>query len=458
MNTGPSDPHALKERVDGELVRLVFGSWFQCFDGIPFALLIAALMSGYFPSLRSGTSPLAIPWLGFALIWPGAAYTTLRHYQRQDWRLSAMEWQRRLALLWLTHGAIWGLMVPVFLSPGNPVNEALLCALLLAAMVHGFFLLYPLRQILLINLAALCLVGEIAFLSQAGQLALVFAVALPPFAGLIVVNAWRLSREFRAAIEVRFRNEEIASALGIAQRAAEQASRAKSEFLANMSHELRTPLNAIIGFSELIRDQLGDTKQAGYASDIHASGTHLLSVINQILDLAKIESGKVQLRLAEIPVSKLLMECIRIMRGKAQEKGLHLTLQDDSAGARMVADETALRQVLLNLLSNAILYTDRGAVTVIARVMDQDVLIAVCDTGRGISQDQIKTIFLPFERVDKHLSASTNGSGLGLAIAKNLVELHQGTCWLESELNSGTSVFVRLPLNVPAPIRSTVAA
>src|SRR6185437_4876687 len=117
---------------------------------------------------------------------------------------------------------------------------------------------------------------------------------------------------------------------------------------ANMSHELRTPLNAIIGFSELIREQLGSTKQAGYASDIHASGTHLLSVINQILDLAKIESGKVQLHLTEFPVSKLLLECIRIVRVKAQEKGLQLTLQDHSGEARIVGDETALRQVLLN--------------------------------------------------------------------------------------------------------------
>jgi len=117
-----------------------------------------------------------------------------------------------------------------------------------------------------------------------------------------------------------------------------------------------------------------------------------------------------------------------------------------------------LRQVLLNLLSNAVLYTDHGAVTVIARVLDQDLLIVVCDTGRGISQDQIKTIFQPFERVDKHLSASTNGSGLGLAIVKNLVELHHGTCWLESELNIGTSCFIRVPLNKKARVEATTLA
>ncbi len=463
MTTGPgSDTGALNERVDGELVRLVFGGWIQCFDAFPFALLIAGLMSGFVHAVRANAPPFAIPWLAVALFWSGLAYAMLRHYQRKDWRLSALEWKRRLGLLWLAHGAIWGMMVPVFLSPGNPVNVALLCALLMGAIVHGFFVLYPLRQVLLINLFTLAAVGEFAFITAGDNLARVFAVALPPFAALIMINAWRLSQEYRAAIEFRFRNEEIARALGVARRSAEQANRAKSEFLANMSHELRTPLNAIIGFSELMRDSLaagGATRYAGYAADILTSGTHLLGVINQILDLAKIESGKLQLDLEQFPVSKLLLDCIRIMRVKAQEKGLQLNLEDSCQGVAMVADETALRQVLLNLLTNAILYTERGTVKLVAKVKGGDLLVEVTDTGRGIAEEQISTIFLPFERVDKHLSASTNGSGLGLAIVKNLVELHQGECWADSELHRGTSFFVRVPLNhTTAPQTATLAA
>ncbi len=351
-------------------------------------------------------------------------------------------------------------MVPVFVSRGNPVNEALLCALLLGAMVHGFFLLYPLRFILVINLAALSIVGETAFLTEGGDLALVFAVALPPFAGLILGNAWRLSQEYRAAIELRFRNEEIARALDVAHRSAEQANRAKSEFLANMSHELRTPLNAIIGFSELIRDQLGPgaNKHAIYAGDILASGKHLLSVINQILDLAKIESGKLQLNIKEFPVSRMLQDCMRITRVRAQEKGLQMTLEDHCGGVVMNGDETALRQVLLNIITNGILYTDRGGISLVAKVAGEDLLVEVIDTGRGISEAQLATIFLPFERVDKHLSASTSGTGLGLAIVKNLVELHRGACWARSELNKGTTFFVRVPLNKPAPMQATLAA
>ena len=122
------------------------------------------------------------------------------------------------------------------------------------------------------------------------------------------------------------------------------------------------------------------------------------------------------------------------------------------------ADVTAVRQILLNVVSNAILYTDKGAVTVVAKLNGEDLLIEVTDTGRGISQDHIATIFLPFERVDKHLSATTGGTGLGLAIVKKLVEMHQGACWVQSELHTGTTFFIRLPLNHPMPVQATLAA
>ncbi len=462
MKSGPvSGAEALKEQVDGELVRLVFNHWIYCIDPIPFAVLVTALMSGLFPALRAGPSPYGPVWLALALLWSAIAYLVLRRYQRHERQLSAAKWKRRLNLLWLAHGTIWGLMAPVFIARGNPVNEALICALIVGAMVHGFFLLYPLRSILVVNLAALGVIGEFAFIAAGGPLALVFALVLPPFAALIIFNAGRLSQEYRGAIELRFCNEEIAHALDAARREAEQASRAKSEFLANMSHELRTPLNAIIGFSELIRERLTPSnvdRNISYAADILASGRHLLEVINQILDLATIESGKMQLDIREFPVSRLLQDCMRMMRVRAQTKNLALTIEDQSTGAMMKGDETALRQVLLNVLSNAIAYTDQGSVTVLARVVGKDFFLVVQDTGRGIDAGQLATIFLPFERVDKHMSASTGGTGLGLAIVKNLVEMHRGTCWVKSELHRGTSFFMRIPLNQPAPEQVVLAA
>ncbi|HEX5280954.1 MAG TPA: ATP-binding protein [Micropepsaceae bacterium] len=451
----------LREQVDRELVRLVFSHWIYCVDSIPFALMVALFMSGRFSDLRGAPSPFWPVWLAVALLWSGIAFLMYRRFHRQDQHRSPASWERRLKLLWFAQGAIWGGMAPLFISPGNPVNEALICAFIIGAMVHGFFLLYPLRSVLVVNLAALGVIGESAFIAADGPLALVFAVALPPFFALIIFNAGRLSQEYRAAIELRFRNEETARALDLARREAEQASRAKSEFLANMSHELRTPLNAIIGFSELIRERLTPgniERNIGYAGDILASGQHLLAVINQILDLATIESGKMKLDMKEFPVSRLIHDCMRILRVRAQSKNLALTVEDRSAGAMIRGDETALRQVLLNVVSNAIMYTDYGGVSVLVRVAGSDLSIEVKDTGRGIDESQLATIFLPFERGDKQMSASTNGTGLGLAIVKNLLEMHRGACSVRSELHKGTCFFIRVPLNCPAPAQAIMAA
>lgn len=456
-----SDPQALNERVDGELVRLGFGTWIHCLDGIPFACVIVALVSGLLPAIGFVHPVYTAGWLAAVLLWSFGALALLRQYQRHAWRLSAAGWQWRLQILWLVHGIIWGAALPLFMQHANPLSEAFFCALLLGEMVHGFFMLYPLRTILLTNLLALCVIAEFAFVMDGNDLAIIFAIILPPFVGLIAGNGWRLSMEYRDAIALRFHNEEIARELELASQAAEQANRAKSEFLANMSHELRTPLNAIIGFSELIQEQLtpvGAMKQVGYAGDIVASGRHLLSVIDRILDLAKIEAGKMQLERTSFPVTKFLQDCMRIMRVRAEEKHLQLTLENRCGGAVIEADETAMRQVLLNVMSNAVLYTDRGAVTVVAKLAGEELLIEVMDTGRGIAESQIGKIFLPFERVDKYLSASTSGTGLGLAIVKKLVEMHQGACWVQSELNKGTTFFIRLPLNRPAPMQATLAA
>jgi signal transduction histidine kinase len=456
-----SDPQALNERVDGELVRLVFGSWIHCLDGIPFSVVIAALVSGVFPAIGIVPPAYTGTWLLAVALWSVVAVGMLRRYKRHAWRLSAAAWQQRLQVLWLAHGAIWGAAVPLFMQRGNPMSEALFSALLLGELVHGFFLLYPIRTVLLSNLLALCAIAELAFVLDGSGLGIIFSIMLPPFVALIVGNGWQLSAEYREAIKLRFHTEEIAHELELASQAAEQANRAKSEFLANMSHELRTPLNAIIGFSELIQHQLlptGAVKQAGYAGDIVASGRHLLAVIDKILDLAKIEAGKVQLERTPFPVTKFLQDCMRIVRVRAEQKGLQLTLDNRCGNAVIEADETAMRQVLLNVVSNAILYTDRGAVTIVATLDGEELLIEVTDTGRGISEDQIAKIFLPFERVDKHLSATTSGTGLGLAIVKKLVEMHQGACWVQSELHKGTSFFIRVPLNHPAPLHATLAA
>ena len=234
-----------------------------------------------------------------------------------------------------------------------------------------------------------------------------------------------------------------------ARESAETSSRLKSEFLANMSHELRTPLNAILGFSEIIESEVlgpGMPKYREYASDIHGAGRHLLSLINDILDLSKAEAGKLELRPEPVELDGLIEECIRLVRGRATEQKLRIVKSVAPLPA-VELDRLRMKQVLLNLLSNAIKFTQAGGtVTVEAeRAGNGDVAIRVRDTGIGIAADEVPMVFEPFRQVDSKLSRKFEGTGLGLSLVRSMVELHGGTVHLESEMDKGTTVFISLP-------------
>jgi len=228
-----------------------------------------------------------------------------------------------------------------------------------------------------------------------------------------------------------------------------EASQAKSEFLANMSHELRTPLNAIIGFSEIMHSAmfgpLGADKYLEYCRDIRDSGQYLLDVINDILDMSKIEAGRVQLDLEELDLDRILADAMRVLSTRAQEKNLTLNAEI-APGIRLRVDRRAVKQILLNLLSNAVKFTPEGGrITVRGRAAGEAVMIAVEDTGIGIPVEALKNLGRPFEQVESQFTKSHQGSGLGLAIAKSLVELHGGAMRIRSTLGVGTIVGVRLP-------------
>ena len=238
--------------------------------------------------------------------------------------------------------------------------------------------------------------------------------------------------------------------LRLAKEQAELASRAKSEFLANMSHELRTPLNAVIGFSEIIKDEvLGNEpgKYRAYAADIHASGLHLLSLINDILDLSKIEAGKAELMEAEVDVGDVVRSAVRLVRERAEAAQVALATALPPALPPIWAERRALMQVLLNLLSNAIKFTPGGgSVTVGARLeLDRAFVIWVADTGIGISATDIERALMPFGQVGNPLTRDQQGTGLGLPLSRALVELHGGELRLESQPGAGTTVSVVLP-------------
>jgi signal transduction histidine kinase/DNA-binding response OmpR family regulator/CHASE3 domain sensor protein len=229
----------------------------------------------------------------------------------------------------------------------------------------------------------------------------------------------------------------------------EEANRTKSEFLANMSHELRTPLNAIIGFSEALKDGLmGEVagNQREYIEDIYNSGEHLLSLINDILDLAKVESGKMTLDLEPVSVNAVLQNSLSMVKEKSLNHRLKLTLEADAGMPDIVADIRKLKQIVYNLLSNAVKFTpDGGTITLGARRIDGMLEIAISDTGIGISTENQAKLFQPFIQIDSTLSRQYQGTGLGLVMVKRLAELHGGSVGLESEVGKGSRFWMRIP-------------
>ena len=230
---------------------------------------------------------------------------------------------------------------------------------------------------------------------------------------------------------------------------AEEANQTKSKFLANMSHELRTPLNAIIGFSEIMESgmfgKLGSEKYQEYCHDILTSGHYLLEVINDILDMSKIEAGRMKLDMEPLDLSKTLAESLRVVAGRAHDKHLVIDANIEQAIC-MVADRRATKQILVNLLSNAVKFTpDGGKVVVRSRLLGDTIVLTIADTGIGIAQHSLARLGQPFEQVESQLTKTYHGSGLGLAIARSLTHLHGGTMRLRSKLGTGTVVCVSLP-------------
>jgi signal transduction histidine kinase len=235
-----------------------------------------------------------------------------------------------------------------------------------------------------------------------------------------------------------------------AKEVAETASRAKSEFLANMSHELRTPLNAILGFAEIIRDKLlgpiGDHRYSDYAEDIHSSGTHLLRIINDILDLSKVEAGRLELVEDVVEMEEVLKAVSVLLRERLARAGLGFQIDLPPGPSLLRADERKLKQILMNLLSNAVKFTAAGGeISLRLERREEGIAIEVRDSGIGIAAEDITRAMSPFGQVDSRLSRRYDGTGLGLPLAKALTELHGGRLELESEPGTGTTARVLIP-------------
>ena len=239
--------------------------------------------------------------------------------------------------------------------------------------------------------------------------------------------------------------------LATAARDAELSSRSKSEFFATVSHELRTPLNAIIGFSEAMQEkvfgELGHQKYNEYADHIHVSGKHLLSIINDILDLSKVEAGKLEFDTAPVALDEVMSQAVTIVSGSGESSGITIDVDDLSAIPAVRASEQRLLQIFVNLLSNAVKFTPDGGHVGIRAAEEgaDDVVISITDSGIGMTATEMEQAMLPFTQVDSSLERRFEGTGLGLPLAKLLVEGHGGSLHMTSEPGKGTEVRVRMP-------------
>jgi len=312
----------LDRRIDDELVRIAVGTRVQYADGVPFAVVIAVALCGAFPALGHADPLGATVWVLFEIAFAIAGVLEWHRYQRLSQSISAYEQEWRLAVLWSFHGLVWGSVVPIFWSSTNATNESILCTVILGVMVGSFFMLSPVRTVFAANLLAVVGVAEVTFLVKGGGLAITLSIILPLFTAMIVRYGWTLASKYEQAVRLQLQNEQMARSLNAAVERAENASKAKSQFLANMSHELRTPLNAILGFSEMIATRSivkNVEKHYEYAELIHRSAHHFLALINDILDLAKIEAGSFTLRDAEIDLGSLIKDALVLMEPKATQ-------------------------------------------------------------------------------------------------------------------------------------------
>ena len=411
-------------------------------------------------ALRWAAPPLVMMWLSVSIAGLVVAYALSERFLcRVTPTINVKRWGRLFTTVECALGAIWALIVVIVNGPQDPqVATFLLVALLLVAAMNAtvtatipaavYGTLTPMT-------AAIVAVLQPRSVSENSLLLAMLALGTEAYFASLARGL------YAAALQSLYYQAEKDDLIGeleqskahsdVARRRAEESNLAKSRFLATMSHELRTPLNAILGFSEVMKAELFGRHAVpaykDYANDIHSSGEHLLMLINEILDLSRVEAGRYELREESVDLQVLIDECRHLVTLRAKKKDI--VLQQDFAGAlpRLWVDERAVRQVALNLLSNAIKFTPQGGHVRIAlgATADGGQYFTITDTGVGIPEAEIPVVMSSFGRGTLAQKNAEEGTGLGLPIVKGLVELHGGTFELKSVVRQGTEVTVRFP-------------
>jgi len=458
------DPRILKVQVE-RAANTLHGS----IVASPVWALVAALVcSEFFPHLGavplvSGVGLVAI--MCCTVLFIRGALVLFARERRTGMDVEAdAKWLRWLLALNVLLSSTWGLAPWMLWSSENPLNHVFIELICLTAVARflvnranhvSFFLASFLPMAVMLFLR--CIAGGTT-------VDLILAAVVVLYAVQVILDSRQLSERWDQEALTRFSHEDLSRELeeardeALLKRAeAEAANASKTAFLANISHELRTPLNAILGFSELIAREclgpVGSPRYKEYASDIHNSGTHLLSLINDLLDVAKIEAGRMEVEPQMVETERALESALKFVVSRARDRGQTLTIAVDESAAVLYADERALKQIVINLVSNAVKFTqDGGRIEVSAKRNAQaDFELVVADNGPGISREKIDRVFKPFSQVDNRYDRQSGGTGLGLALVRGLCELHGGRAWIESEPGRGTRAIVVLPGNVEQP-------
>jgi two-component system, cell cycle sensor histidine kinase PleC len=379
-------------------------------------------------------------------LWALAALRAVYWQRYRDRRGSVADAPQSAALLVtfaVASNFVWGI-APLLIWPENaPGSQALLLVAIAAATAIEMMTLASFMFAVIASLSVSLLALVLALMVH-GLLTPLILCSLFLYGSAIAIAAYHINRLLFESLRLRLE-------LTIANSAAQAASKSKSDFIANMSHELRTPLNAIIGFSEVIKDQTFGAgalaRYVEYASHIHRSGLHLLEIINDILDLSKIEAGRYELKDERVEMGEVVRASLLLVTDRAEEAGVTIDASVPSPSPVIRGDKRAIKQVLLNLLSNAVKFTPIGG-SVHVDICDDGmggIILTVKDTGIGMSPTEIPKAMQPFGQIGDVQTRNRPGTGLGLPIVRSLVEMHEGKFRLLSELGVGTSAQISLP-------------